>query len=57
MINCDICNELMKGRRMRTHLISKHMWGVFSCHLCQGPCSHDVHKMFGFYNPVHLNSF
>ena len=35
MINCELCNELMKGRRMRTHLISKHMWGIFSCHVCQ----------------------
>ena len=34
-MNCEFCNELVKGRRMRTHLICKHMWGVFGCHVCQ----------------------
>ena len=35
MINCELCDKLLQGRGMRSHLINKHMWGVFGCTLCQ----------------------
>ena len=55
MINCVVCNKLLQGRSMRSHLINKHMWGVFGCTICKHAAfnSEDItHHILFIHNDV-----